>query len=334
MRDHHGMTDVGEQILEIDGVHHRYGALAALDGVDLDVRAGECVALLGPNGAGKTTLVGLATGLLSVQAGKVAVCGGDPRRAATRRHLGVVQQKMGFPTTLNVHELVRGAAVRAGRSGSAVGPVLTEVGITDLARRRAGKLSGGQQQRVALAMALVGDPDLLLLDEPTVGLDVASRRAFWHTIGARRDAGVGIVLTTHIVEEAAAVADRVIVLHRGRVVAADTPAGLTALLPDRTITARTTLDDGALRALPGVLSVDHGGGRVRIATTEPERVLREWLTLDEQLTDLRVEGASLERAMFALTGEETDRGSDDEDTAGDDTPGDDTMDADKMEVPA
>ena len=292
-----------DEVLRIAGVHHRYGAVAALAGVELDVMPGECVALLGPNGAGKTTLIGLATGLLGAQRGEVLVCGGDPRRAATRRHLGVVQQSMGFPRTATVAELVRGAAVRAGRTGAAAGPVLTEVGIADLARRRMGKVSGGQRQRVALAMALVGDPDLLLLDEPTVGLDVTARRAFWRTIAARRDAGVGIVLTTHIVEEAAAVADRVVVLDGGRVVAADTPAGMRARLPDRTISARTGLDDDALNALPGVLSVHRDGDRVLVATTAPEGVLRSWLANDAGLADLRVEGAGLEQALFALTGD-------------------------------
>jgi ABC-2 type transport system ATP-binding protein len=153
-------------------------------------------------------------------------------------------------------------------------------------------------------MALVGDPDLLLLDEPTVGLDIASRRTFWETIAARRDAGVGILLTTHIVEEAAAVADRVVVLHHGRIVAADTPAGLTARLPDRTVIARTSLPEAVLRTLPGVLSVTRDGDRVQVTTTGPEDVLRRWLVLDERLADLRVEGAGLERALFALTGDE------------------------------
>jgi ABC-2 type transport system ATP-binding protein len=293
------MTDV----LEIDGVRHRYGAHLALDGVDLAVRAGECVALLGPNGAGKTTLIGLATGLLARQEGRVAVCGGDPRRAATRRHLGVVQQTTGFPNTETVGELVRGAAVRAGRPASAAGPVLAEIGAADLRTRRAAKLSGGQRQRVGLAMALVGDPALLLLDEPTVGLDVAARRAFWQILARRRDAGVGMVLTTHIVEEAAAVADRVVVLHRGRVVAADTPARLAARLPDRTISARTVLDDVALGALTGVRTVRRDGDRVQVGTTEPEQVLREWLALDRTLSELRVEGAGLEQALVSLTGE-------------------------------
>jgi ABC-2 type transport system ATP-binding protein len=307
------------EVLHIAGAHHRYGGLTALDVVDMTVRAGECVALLGPNGAGKTTLVGLSTGLLAPQAGQVRVCGGDPRRAATRRRLGVVQQSMGFPRTLTAAELVRGAAVRAGRPGATAGAALAEAGIADLHRRRAGKLSGGQQQRVALAMALVGEPDLLLLDEPTVGLDIAARRTFWQAITARRDAGVGVLLTTHIVEEAAAVADRVVVLHRGRVVAADTPAGLAARLPDRTITARTTLGDAALRSLPGVLSLTRMGDRVQVATTGPEDVLRRWLALDPHLADLRVEGAGLERALFALTGDEPSGA--DEDMSGHDTLG-------------
>jgi ABC-2 type transport system ATP-binding protein len=293
------MTDV----LQIEGVHHRYGDVVALSDVDLTVAPGECVALLGPNGAGKTTLVGLATGLLAVQSGVVEVCGADPRRAATRRNLGVVQQTMGFPHTLNVGELVRGAAARAGRSAAAVGPVLAEVGISDLRKRRIAKLSGGQRQRVALAMALVGDPTLLLLDEPTVGLDITARRTFWQTIAARRDAGVGIVLTTHIIEEAAAIADRVVVLQGGAIIAADTPAGLTARLVDRTITARTTLDDTALQALPGVISLRREDDRVLLATTDPEDVLRIWLAADPTLADLRVEGAGLEQALFALTGD-------------------------------
>ncbi|MBW0115612.1 ABC transporter ATP-binding protein [Pseudonocardia abyssalis] len=292
------------EVLEIDGVAHRYGAHVALDGVDLAVRAGECVALLGPNGAGKTTLIGLATGLLARQRGRVAVCGGDPRRAATRRRLGVVQQSMGFPGTETVGELVRGAAVRAGRPAGAAAPVLAEIGIGDLAARRAPKLSGGQLQRVGLAMALVGDPALLLLDEPTVGLDVAARRAFWKILTGRRDAGVGMVLTTHVVEEAAAFADRVVVLHRGRVVAADTPDALTSRLPDRTVTARTSLDDPALRALPGVRTVRRDGDRVHVGTAAPEDLLREWLALDRGLSDLRVEGAGLEQALVALTGDD------------------------------
>jgi ABC-2 type transport system ATP-binding protein len=286
-------------VLEVEGLGHRYGQLAALHDVTLGVAAGECVALLGPNGAGKTTLVHAVIGLRAVQRGTVRVAAGDPRAAATRRRLGVVQQSVGFPRTLKVGELVRGAAVRLGLGPAVADPVLAEIGITDLAGRRAGKLSGGQQQRVQLAMALVGDPRLLVLDEPTIGLDASSRRAFWRTLAGRRDRGAGVLLTTHQIDEAAAVADRVIMLHCGRVMAADTPTALTSLLPDRTVTARTDLGDARLRAIAGE-AVTRDGAHVRIATAAAERVVRALLAADPDLSDLRVEGAGLEEALLAL----------------------------------
>lgn len=288
-------------VVTIAGLRHRYGRTLALDAVDLSVAPGECVALLGPNGAGKTTLVGALTGLLRPTAGRVEIDGADPRRAQTRRRLGVVQQSVGFPRSLKVGELVSGWAIRAGRPSSAAGPVLAEVGLNDLVRRRVDKLSGGQQQRLQLALALVGDPSLLVLDEPTVGLDIEARRAFWRTLAARRDHGTAVLLTTHQVEEAAAVADRVVVLYAGRVVASDRPADLTSRLPDRSITARTTLDDRFLRSLPGVIGLTRDAGRVRVTTSRPESAVHALLDADPALSDLRVEGASLEEAVVALT---------------------------------
>jgi ABC-2 type transport system ATP-binding protein len=296
------MDTGGEPALLVSGVEHSFGAVVALSGVDLEVAPGECVALLGPNGAGKTTVIGLATGLLAVQVGRVGVVGGDPRRAATRRRLGVVQQQMGFPRTSTVRELVRGAAVRAGQPATAAAGALAEVGITALADRRSAALSGGQRQRVALAMALVGRPELLLLDEPTVGLDVAGRREFWQTVTARRDAGAGVLLTTHMIEEAAAVADRVVVLHAGEVVATGRPSDLTALLPDRTVSARTSLRVDEVAVLPAAVTVVADGARLRVSSTAPEELLRHWLAADPWLADLRVEGAGLEQALMTLTG--------------------------------
>ena len=218
-------------VVTIRGLDHRYGATHALRGVDLTVAAGECVALLGPNGAGKTTLVGALTGMLAPSAGIARIDGADPRRPATRRRLGVVHQQAGFPRTLKVRELVSGWAVRAGRPASDADAVLTEVSLHDLTKRRVTALSGGQQQRLQLAMALVVDPTLLVLDEPTVGLDIDARRRFWATLAARRDRGTAVLLTTHQIEEAAAVADRVVVLHEGTVIASGHPADLTAHCP-------------------------------------------------------------------------------------------------------
>jgi len=287
-------------VLDVRGVRHRYGGTVAVDGVDLRVDAGECVALLGPNGAGKTTLVNLVIGLLARQEGTVSIAGGDPRFAATRRNLGVVQQTLGFPTTLKVRELVVGCAVRAGLPRSAAGPVLAELGLTEPAGRRAVKLSGGQRQRLQLAMALVGDPALLVLDEPTVGLDVAARRAFWATVASRRERGVGVLVTTHLIDESAAVADRVVVVDKGRVVASGTPDELIAVLPDRTVIATTAWDDARLLALPGVLSMSREGARVRLRTRSPEAALRVLLVEDPTVADLRVEHAGLEEAVVSI----------------------------------
>jgi ABC-2 type transport system ATP-binding protein len=292
-------------VVTIRGLDHRYGATHALRGVDLTVAAGECVALLGPNGAGKTTLVGALTGMLAPSAGIARIDGADPRRPATRRRLGVVHQQAGFPRTLKVRELVSGWAVRAGRPASDADAVLTEVSLRDLTKRRVTALSGGQQQRLQLAMALVVDPTLLVLDEPTVGLDIDARRRFWATLAARRDRGTAVLLTTHQVEEAAAVADRVVVLHEGTVIASGHPADLTAQLPDRTVTARTALRDSELRALPDVLDVTVADGRMRAATARAEATVQALLAADPTLSDLRVEGATLEQAIVALTTQES-----------------------------
>ena len=292
-------------VVTIRGLDHRYGATHALRGVDLTVAAGECVALLGPNGAGKTTLVGALTGMLAPSAGIARIDGADPRRPATRRRLGVVHQQAGFPRTLKVRERVSGWAVRAGRPASDADAVLTEVGLHDLTKRRVTALSGGQQQRLQLAMALVVDPTLLVLDEPTVGLDIDARRRFWATLAARRDRGTAVLLTTHQIEEAAAVADRVVVLHEGTLIASGHPAELTAQLPDRTVTARTALRDSELRALPGVLDVTVADGRMRAASARAEATVQALLAADPTLSDLRVEGATLEQAIVAMTTQES-----------------------------
>jgi ABC-2 type transport system ATP-binding protein len=288
-------------VLEVEGVGHRYGGTVALDDVDLQVAPGECVALLGPNGAGKTTLVDAVIGLHVVDDGTVRVLDGDPRHAAVRRHLGVVQQSVGFPATLTVEEIVRGAADRAGVPRATVAGALQEAGITDLARRRAEKLSGGQQQRVQLAAALATDPALLVLDEPTEGLDATSRRAFWHTLAERRDRGTAVLLTTHLVDDAASVADRVVVLHRGREVAEGTPEELTARLSLRTVTVRTRLSAAEVADLGHDVEVIADAAHVRLRTSYPERLLVALAAADPAYDDLRVEGASLEEALIHLT---------------------------------
>ncbi len=290
-----------EHVLEVRGLVHRYGDHTALAGVDLTVKSGECVALLGPNGAGKTTLVRNVIGLIEGKADLIEVAGGNPRSAETRRKLGVVQQAVGFPRSLTVGEIVGGAAARRGCPPEAASRAIAEMGLAGLEKRRAAKLSGGQQQRLQLAMGLVADPVLLVLDEPTEGLDVEARRRFWNTIRRRLDNGAGVLITTHIVDEAAAVADRVVVVDRGRVVAEGTPDELRRTLPNRRISVQTKVPVSVIRALDSVEAVELRDGRTVIATTDSEQVVRTLLDLDPEANDLTVATASLEEVLVGLT---------------------------------
>ncbi len=290
-----------EHVLEVRGLVHRYGHHTALAGVDLIVKSGECVALLGPNGAGKTTLVRNVIGLIEGNADLIEVAGGNPRRAETRRRLGVVQQAVGFPRSLTVGEIVGGAAARRGCPPEAASQAISEMGLAGLEKRRAARLSGGQQQRLQLAMGLVADPVLLVLDEPTEGLDVEARRRFWNTIRRRLDNGAGVLITTHLVDEAAAVADRVVVIDRGRVMAEGTPDELRRTLPDRRISVQTTVPVSVIRAFDSVETVELRDGRTVIATTDSEQVVRTLLDLDPEANDLTVATASLEEVLVAMT---------------------------------
>ncbi len=290
-----------EHVLEVRGLVHRYGDRTALAGVDLSVKSGECVALLGPNGAGKTTLVRNVIGLIEGNADLIEVAGGNPRSAETRRRLGVVQQAVGFPRSLTVGEIVGGAAARRGCPPEAASQAIAEMGLAGLEKRRAAKLSGGQQQRLQLAMGLVANPVLLVLDEPTEGLDVEARRRFWNTIRRRLDDGAGVLITTHLVDEAAAVADRIVVVDRGRVVAEGTPDELRRTLPDRRIEVRTKVPVSVIRALDSVHSVELRDRRTVIAATDSEQVVSTLLDLDPEASDLTVATASLEEVLVALT---------------------------------
>ncbi|GAB3479946.1 ABC transporter ATP-binding protein [Amycolatopsis cihanbeyliensis] len=275
-----------DRILRAHGLGHSYGRTRALDGVDLEVGRGECVALLGPNGAGKTTLVNLVIGLLRVQQGRVLVAGGDPRQATTRRHLGVMQQSMDFPPTLKVAELVTGAAVRGGKKRSAAGPVLAQLDLTELSGRRAARLSGGQKQRLQLAMALVNKPDLLVLDEPTAGFDPEVRRQFWQLIRALADGGTTILLTTHYLDEAEALADRVTVLSGGTVVAQGPPATL-----------------GGRRRGTAMVRWSGTTGTEERETDTPARLIGELFAIEGELPGLTVTRPSLEDTYLELIGQ-------------------------------
>lgn len=289
-------------VAELRGVSKSYGAVQALKNIDLEIRAGEVVALLGPNGAGKTTAVSLLLGLLRPTAGTVRLFGGNPQDAAVRTRVGAMLQISGVPQTLKVKEHIElFRSYYPSPFGTAA--ILELAGLAEVANRPYGKLSGGQQQRLHLALALCGNPDLIFLDEPTTGLDVGSRRALWETIRGFVQGGRTVVLTTHYLEEADALADRVVVINHGRIIAEGTPSAIKAQTAGRKIRAVTSLSADFIEALPGVGSLRRDGAAFEILASEAESVVLELLKNDPSLSGLEVVSAGLEDAFLALTAE-------------------------------
>ena len=287
-------------VARLGGVTKSYGPNRVLDGISVDVRAGEVTALLGPNGAGKTTSISVLTGRLSADSGEVSLFGLDPRRPAARARMGVVLQSAGLPDVLTVEELV---TLQSGyyRRPREVSDTLALAGLGDLATRRAGKLSGGQQRRLHYALAICGRPDLLVLDEPTTGLDHEARRRLWATVRDEADSGTAVLLTTHYLDEADALADRIIVIDGGRIVADDSPAGIKASVAGATIRCRTSLSDAHLAALPGVRRVARSGAAATLLAADGTEAARALLAADAELADLTVSAASLEDALANLS---------------------------------
>ena len=287
-------------IARLDGVHKRYGAVTALDGINLSIHRGELLALLGPNGAGKTTSIGLLLGLTRADSGNVSLFGRDPQDIDARRRIGVMLQSANLPPTLKVRELLRVTASYYPQPRP-VAECATLAGITDLLERRYVALSGGQQRRVQFAMALAGHPELLFLDEPTVGMDIASRQALWASIRNLVAGGASVVLTTHYLEEAEALADRVCVITKGRVVTEGTVDALRAHVAVRRIRCISNTPADVVGTWPEVESASIQQGRLVVATTQAEHVVRKLLALDAQLSELEVQRAGLAEAFTEIT---------------------------------
>ncbi|ATC32334.1 ABC transporter ATP-binding protein [Caulobacter vibrioides] len=283
----------------LNKVHKRRGATLALNGLDLAIRPGQCVALLGPNGAGKSTSVALLTGRLRPDAGEAFLFGGDPRALASRGRMGVMLQSAGLPDTLSVREqieLFRGYY----RKPRPLDEVVRLAGLEGLESRRCGALSGGQQRRVQFALAIAGRPDFLVLDEPTTGMDIDARRGLWSAVRAEIARGAAVLLTTHHLDEAEALADRIVVIDHGQVIADGTPEAIKSRVSGVAIRCRTRLSDAELASLPRVTGVSRDGGKVTLLTTSATATLRELLARDETVDDLTVSGASLEDAVNRL----------------------------------
>jgi ABC-2 type transport system ATP-binding protein len=304
---HYSVSGAGGKVLPVPGAPAleasrltvRYGATVAVDALDLRLPAGETVALLGPNGAGKSTILNAALGLLHPSAGSVRVLGRAPQDAVRAGCVGAMLQHGGLPSEARVGEVVR--LVRHGYPDPwPLDDLVTTAGIDGLLDRTVDALSGGQRQRVLLAVALAGQAPLLVLDEPTSAMDVEGRRAFWTTMRELADRGHTVVFATHHLEEADAVADRVVVVAGGRLVADGTAAQVKAGATGRTITF--SAGPGRLvEGLPGVTSAERTGARVSLTTRDVEATLRALLADGGRLPDLEVRGASLEEAVLSLT---------------------------------
>lgn len=286
---------------ELRGVTKTFGRVTALRECSLTLRPGELTALLGPNGAGKTTAISLLLGLAAPTAGQVRVLGHDPRGGAARTRTGSMPQESALPGGLTVRE----SLALVGSFYPAPLPlsqVLALVGLSELAGRRAGQLSGGQKRRLAFALALVGNPELLLIDEPTTGMDAQSRALFWDAVQQLRDQGRTLLLTTHYLEEAERTADRVVVMTAGRVVADGTPDQLRASVGGARVRLRCDLVLAELQALPLVTqaSTDHAGC-AELHTQHPEALLAELYARRISFSELEVTRSTLEDAYLQLT---------------------------------
>ena len=291
----------GETVLAcLRGAVKSYGALRALDGIDLELHRGELLALLGPNGAGKTTAIGLLLGLVRADAGEVALFGMDPQRIEARRGIGVMLQHAQLPATLRVGELIRLTASYY-PSPRSVAESAELAGVADLLQRPYGKLSGGQQRRVQFALALCGNPRLLFLDEPTVGMDIEARQKLWSAIRTLVADGVSIVLTTHYLEEAEALADRVCVMARGKVVSEGSVEALRARIALKRVWCATRLPLAEVAAWPEVADARLDGERLCLSTEHVEALVRRLLAHDAQLSALEVRAAGLAEAFTELT---------------------------------
>jgi len=286
----------------LTNVTKRYGQTVALDRVSLAVRPGELLALLGPNGAGKTTAIGLWLGMLEPNDGEVTLMGGSPFEVQNRLDIGVMMQEVALAPELRTRELIAQTASYY-RDPLSVEETLALTGTEALADKRYGKLSGGQKRQVQFATTVCGRPRLLFLDEPTVGLDIAAREAMWRTIRSLLDQGSSIVLTTHYLEEAEALADRVVVIANGRVIAEGTVAEMRAVVSRKHISAASAIAVDDVKRWPGVVDAIRAAGVVHVTAFDAESVVRRLLAADERLSNLEVKQATLAEAFTELTKE-------------------------------
>ncbi|MFJ6047995.1 ABC transporter ATP-binding protein [Streptomyces sp. NPDC092307] len=293
-----------DSVVDFENVTKSYGRVRAVDGLSLALHPGETVALLGPNGAGKSTTLDLLLGLRPADSGSVRLFGTTPREAVAAGRVGAMLQSGGLMEEVTVREIVAlGCALHP--RPHPVDQVLSRAGIDKIADRRVDRLSGGQEQRVRFALATAGDNDLIVLDEPTTGMDVTARHAFWATMREQADQGRTVLFATHYLEEADAIADRVLVLSKGRLLADGTAAEIKAKAGARKISfdlaGAADTDIERLRALPHLTAFGHHGDTVRIQSRDADATIHAVYALGLYPRNLEVAGLGLEQAFIALT---------------------------------
>jgi len=291
-------------IIEASGLTKTYGRTTALDGLDLSIEGAGVMALLGPNGAGKTSFVNAALGLISPSKGGLRVFGAKPGAFRARQRTGVMMQDADLPDRLTARELI-GLFASYYPSPLTVEAVIERCALTDFANARYGRLSGGQKRRVQFALALIGDPDLIFLDEPTTGLDADARRGLWAIVREAADQGARVILTTHYLEEADALADRVAVINHGRIIADDHAAALRTKVGGSVIRCATRLALDQLERLPQVRQARRSGRFAELIAADAVAPLKALFDLDAEVTDLTVRSPSLEEAFDALVAPQT-----------------------------
>lgn len=291
-----------ECLAELSGITKRFGQIVALDGLDLEVRRGELLAVLGPNGAGKSTAISLLLGLQQPDAGAARLFGDSPLNLNTRRRIGVMMQEVALAAELRVREQIDLVASYY-PDPLTFDEAMQLTNTASLAGRPYGKLSNGQKRQVQFAMAVVGRPALLFLDEPTVGLDIQARTIMWATLRQLVHQGCSIVLTTHYLEEAESLADRVVVLAKGRTIASGTVNEMRALVTRKHVACVTSLAPEVVAAWPEVQSVSQERGRLQIVASNSDTVVKRLVISGAAFEELEVRSAGLAEAFTELTQE-------------------------------
>ena len=291
---------MSQPLASLNAAVKRFGKITALDGFNLEVGRGELLALLGPNGAGKSTAISLLLGLQRPDSGKVELFGEDPQELDARRRIGIMMQEVMLSPVMRPRELIE-QVTNYYPSPYDASAVIKRLKIEDLAERRYKDLSGGQKRQVQFAMAICGRPELLFLDEPTVGLDVNARAALWQVVRELVHEGASIVLTTHYIEEAEALADRVAVMAHGKIVAGGTVDEIRNYVSRKTVAFRSSLPPEQIKGWPEVGEFEVNSGRINIVTGDAESLLRRLLAADAEVRDVEVQRAGLAEAFAEIT---------------------------------